>query len=136
MARYWLAMTLAAQDDRLEEAEAELRGVLERERRVYGADDVDTLMSQYQLAGVLHRRGDLHAAADEYRAVLASCERELGPDHPVTVDARLSLATLLGESGDLQAAQAQHPAGLATGGGSLGMGDVVTNTDQQAEPQP
>ena len=55
---------------RLEEAEAELRAVLEIRRRVLGDEHPATLTSRNNLAGVLNGLGRLEEAEAEHRAVL------------------------------------------------------------------
>ncbi|WP_406673533.1 tetratricopeptide repeat protein [Nonomuraea sp. N2-4H] len=63
---------------RLDEAETELRAVLEVRRRVFGEEHPDTLTSRGNLASVLGNLGRLEEAEAGHRAVLEARRRVLG----------------------------------------------------------
>jgi tetratricopeptide (TPR) repeat protein len=98
---------------RLDEAEAEIRAVLEIQQRVLGSDHIDTLTSRSNLALVLRDQARLDEAAAEIRAVLAGRQRVLGPDHPDTLVSRNNLARVLRDLGRLQQAETEIRAVLA-----------------------
>jgi tetratricopeptide (TPR) repeat protein len=95
---------------RLEEAEAELRAVLDARTRVLGASHPDTLASRNHLAAVLRTQGRLEEAEAEHRCELEACIRVLGADHPLTLASRNNLATVLRSLGRLQESEAESRA--------------------------
>ncbi len=98
---------------RLDEAEAEIRAVLEIRQRALGPDHPDIIGSRSNLALVLHDQARLDEAAAEIRAVLAARQRVLGSDHPDTLASRSNLARVLRDLGRLDEAEAEIRAVLA-----------------------
>jgi tetratricopeptide (TPR) repeat protein len=97
---------------RLDEAETQLRAVLEARTRALGADNPSTLASRYYHALVLQGQGRLDEADTEHRAVLESRIRVLGAEHPDTLTSRGSLASVLLIQGRLDEAETEHRAVL------------------------
>jgi hypothetical protein len=77
-----------------EQAEAELREVLQARVRVLGPDHPDTLSTRDSLAYWIGRTGDEAAAVELYRQLLVDRERVLGPDHPDTRNTRDHVSTV------------------------------------------
>ncbi len=82
--------------DQLEQAEAILRRTWDRQRRILGIDDADTLRTQYLLATVLRRRAQ---RTDETVSLLRDClkrrRRLLGLEHVDTRNVQSTLAQVL-----------------------------------------
>ncbi|CAL9620766.1 tetratricopeptide repeat protein [Streptomyces sp. enrichment culture] len=89
---------------RFDEAEREIRGVLEAYRRRFGPDHPVALSAQQLLSRVLAARGHVEAAVEIMTDVVDRRERGLGADHPFTVAGRRLL-------GDLTSAGRRPPAG-------------------------
>lgn len=92
---------------RPDEAEAEIRDVLDTMTKVLGPDHPDTLVSQSTLALLLHGQGRLAEAEAEIRAVLDTTTRVLGTDHPETLVSRSIFAHILRDQGRLPEAEAE-----------------------------
>ncbi|MGW4967655.1 FxSxx-COOH system tetratricopeptide repeat protein [Nonomuraea sp. NPDC004186] len=105
---------------RLQEAEAEIRAVLQARRRVLGEEHPGTLTSWNNLASVLGDLGRLQEAEAETRAVLQARRRTLGEEHPETLNSRNNLALVLGDLGRLQEAEAEARAVWQTQARALG----------------
>jgi len=100
---------------KLEQAEAELRAVLETRTRVLGPDHPDTLTSHNDLAGFLYNRGELEQAEAELRAVLEARTRALGPIDLKTLTSRSDLASVLADQGQLEQAETEYRAVIEAG---------------------
>lgn len=81
------------------EAASLLRGVLEEQARILGADHKDTLRTRQFLAHAIGGAGDPLEGAAMLRSLLAEQTRILGPDHEDTLRSRQFLAVNLGEAG-------------------------------------
>lgn len=81
--------------------------VFEDEKRVLGADNPTTLISQDRVAQRRKETGDYAGAIAEAEQVLAGRRRVLGDDHVDTLCIRLSLAQWRGEGFDVAAAVAE-----------------------------
>jgi hypothetical protein len=90
-----------------DEAEAEVRGVLDTMARVLGPDHPGTLTGRDTFALLLHARGRLEEAETEIRAVLDAITRVLGPDHPDTLTSRSNFTVILRDLGRLPEAEAE-----------------------------
>jgi tetratricopeptide (TPR) repeat protein len=90
-----------------DEAEAEIRSVLDVMTRVLGRDHPDTLTSRDTFALLLHARGRLEEAEAEIRAALGAMSRVLGPDHPDTLTSRSNFAVILRDLRRLPEAEAE-----------------------------
>jgi tetratricopeptide (TPR) repeat protein len=84
-----------------EEAEAEYKDVIERQRAALGDEHPAVLGTRHNLATVLQDQGKWEEAQDEFRDVLDARKRVLGPDHPDTLDTRHALAYVLQRLTDL-----------------------------------
>jgi hypothetical protein len=82
---------------KFEDAERELRTVLDARVRILGPDHADTLATRNNLAVVLHDQKRFDDAAREFRTVLDASTRILGPDHPRTLTTRNNVAEILHE---------------------------------------
>ncbi|MGW4961395.1 tetratricopeptide repeat protein [Nonomuraea sp. NPDC004186] len=89
----------------LEEAEDEVRAVLEIFYRALGEEHPSTLPSRSNLASVLWRMGRLEEAERENRAVYMVMARTLGEEHPDTLNSRGNLVTVLGDLGRFEEAE-------------------------------
>jgi tetratricopeptide (TPR) repeat protein len=96
-----------------DEAEAEIRGVLDTMTRVLGPDHPNTLTGRDTFALLLHARGRLEEAEAEIRSVLDAMARVLGSDHPDTLTSRSNFAVVLRDLGRLAEAEAGIRAVLA-----------------------
>ena len=86
---------LLRDQDRLDEAEAIQRELLERRRRSVGSDHPDTVFTAMALAELLHL-GERHAEAEALlRGVLRRQAASLAPTHPDVIRARWHLADVL-----------------------------------------
>ena len=97
-----------------DEAEAEIRAVLDAMTRVLGPDHPDTLTCRDTFALLLHARGRLEEAEAEIRAVLDAMTGVLGSDHPDTLTSRSNFAVVLRDLGRLEGAEAEIRAVLGT----------------------
>jgi|CXWL01.1.fsa_nt_gi serine/threonine-protein kinase len=84
------ALVLRAQGS-IEEARASLELALPRLRTAYGEDSLPVAAAERQLAGTLHRPGDLERAPELFGQALATYERRLGVDHADTAATELDL---------------------------------------------
>ncbi|MGW8505188.1 tetratricopeptide repeat protein [Streptomyces sp. CLCI03] len=73
---------------RFDEAEQEIRLVVEAYQRRFGSDYPNLLSAQQLLSRILAARGDVNAGIEIMREVTAKRERSLGVDHPFTVASR------------------------------------------------
>lgn len=80
-----------------EDAEAEIRAVLDGYQRWLGPDHPHTLACGNNLAAALRHWGDLDPADRQARAVTESMDRVLGPQHPYALAARMNLAIVAAE---------------------------------------
>lgn len=79
----------------LEEAQRELRRVVEASRRVLGPEDPLTLTAVNNLAFSLRSAGELSEAADLFRINVEACHKVMGPTHPNTIGGASHLASVL-----------------------------------------
>ncbi len=77
------------------EAEAMSRQVFETRRRVFGTRDLDTIVSQNDLAWRLRDLDRLDEAEELLRETLAICREDLGGDHLQTLGTMQSLGVVL-----------------------------------------
>ncbi|MEV4623912.1 tetratricopeptide repeat protein [Asanoa sp. NPDC049573] len=123
--RFHLALQLGV-EGRDSESEAEYRAVLGEERRVYGDDGVNTLITLQRLAGVVAAQGRWDEAEAMNRTILAARTGSLGADDPATLEARQEVAWTLYNQGDLTAAEAEYRAVLEARRRVLGENDPAT----------
>jgi tetratricopeptide (TPR) repeat protein len=88
--------------NRLEDAERELRAGLEGLDRTLGTEHREALIARNTLAGLLHESGRLEDAEPLYRAALAGLTAQLGDEHPDTVRLRFNYAMLLHTRGETE----------------------------------
>jgi len=69
--------------------------LLDVDRRVLGPEHPETLVSQFNLADVLLREGQVHEAGGLQRETLATRARVLGPENPDTLESQSNLAGIL-----------------------------------------
>jgi hypothetical protein len=89
-----------------------------------GPDDLEVAWRCKQLAGVLHKLGDLVDARVQSERALAIGEASLGPDHSDVASLRNTLAVVLWAQGDLEGARVQLERAVAIGEASLGPDDL------------
>jgi uncharacterized caspase-like protein len=82
-----------------EAAALAFRGLLEKQTRVLGPENQDTLRTRQFLAHATGATGAPQEAAAQLRKLLAEQTRILGPDHEDTLRSRQFLAVNLGEAG-------------------------------------
>ncbi|MGX9887473.1 tetratricopeptide repeat protein [Streptomyces sp. NPDC002276] len=69
--------------------------------RLFGEDDLSTLVSRSNLASAYEVSGDVVRAVPLYERTLEDCVRVLGEDHPDTLSSRNNLAGVYRASGDV-----------------------------------
>jgi eukaryotic-like serine/threonine-protein kinase len=107
-----LAMTMAS-FGQLEASEPYFRAVLDRQRRIFGADSVQTVETATALSGLQRRLGHLaesrELAEEAYRGIVAA----RGEETFVSLQVRTNLARVLRAQGDLAGAAAHMKAVVA-----------------------
>jgi tetratricopeptide (TPR) repeat protein len=91
-------------DDKLARIEQELRAAVDDKLGRLGADHIDTLRTQQQLAVVMAQRGQQAEALALLEQTVAGAERVLGHEHPQTLSTRGQLAEQLLQLGRLDEA--------------------------------
>jgi tetratricopeptide (TPR) repeat protein len=84
-----------ANRDQLDKGKIILQELLAVETRIFGADDVHTMMTVSNLATVNSRQGNHMVALGEFKDVLARQQRVLGPDDHNAIATRLNIAAEL-----------------------------------------
>ncbi|MFG2969964.1 tetratricopeptide repeat protein [Streptomyces sp. NPDC048288] len=97
-----------------------LRGIVDEQTRILGAEHADTLRGRQAHAHSLGGAGSPAAAAGLLRPLLADQLRLLGPDHEDTLRTRQFLAVNLGEAGHREEAVGMFRVLLADRGRVLG----------------
>ena len=82
---------------KLSEAEALLREALEGNRRAFGDEHQDTLVSIANLARLLQAQGEIDEAELLFGRALEGLRRTLGDEHPYTLKTKRFLEVILEE---------------------------------------
>lgn len=91
---------------KLNEARTSLEQVLEIRQRLFGLEEIKTLLTLTTLGSVIRELGDFHTAEQLQRKAHQISQKTLGNKHPDTLSIQYSLAATLRDRGDLKGAQA------------------------------
>jgi tetratricopeptide (TPR) repeat protein len=111
---------------RYQEADSQLRQVLQAQRKVLGAEDPATLDTEQELARVFANLGRYAESETACRAVLDARIRILGPEHPDTLITRHYLARAMAEQGRYAEAERAYRELLSTAQRVLGATHPLT----------
>jgi tetratricopeptide (TPR) repeat protein len=81
---------------------------LDKRLKQFGYEDLRTLASMNNLAGLLEGKGKYEAAEEMHRRALKLKEKMLGPEHPSTLTSMNNLAEVLRGQGKYEAAEEMH----------------------------
>jgi len=120
-----LAWTLFRQN-RLAEAEAQERKLLDVERRVFGPQDSETVGTMGDMSTILDAEGHTEEAEKMLREVLEAQKRLLGPEAHFTLISTDNLASMLVQEGRYQEAQKLEEQALETQRRVFGSDNLTT----------
>jgi len=107
-AEHNLAINIARDESRAEEAIPLFEDIIERRRRILGEEHPNTLNSMKEEAVLLRRLGRYEAAEERIRETLDIQKRTLGERHPDTVGSQMSLAIVFTKLGRFDEAESLY----------------------------
>ena len=117
---------------KLDQAQAELLEVLEREKKA-GTPEMGDFIDHYRLGDVKRLQHDFKSAIELQQAALAASQKDHGENSRYTASAHQYLAASLRDSGDTAGAEREYRAALASYNGYLPNGEHPKAADVHYE---